>query len=444
MRKNNNRVIGLVFIGLAILYLFMALGVFPRFNFWDLAWAVAGISLLYIGVDNKNFYSLFFGIALLLDLVNGTIRIPLLENLSFMNLLLIAGLLGVGFELIYGGNRHDTFNRHGGKQGARKEHVSYPEEDVVYTEAPYAEPEAAEYVNYPEEAIEVEIYEESGPVVEGEFVEADVIITAASKVADEALEPVEEEAGAIDVELTEVREQLDKMNDDLLRAKEQGVFAAKSDVGSTQASAIIADSEVIDGELGEGAVDVANSDAETEDTAETVHEEEAPRNTKRQSKQQQYQNNYQNKHKFTEDHQTFEQKEPNFGQQNYQYQNTNGYYQGNSDSRDNLLYVSALFNGVKKFVRATEFEGGEIRTTFGSMQIDFTQSTLSPDGARLMVQCSFGKTTIYIPRTWAVENNMSISLGTINDDRGFSNDQTRPRLELYGQVSFGEVVIVYV
>lgn len=379
MRKNSNTVVGLVFIGLASIYLFMEIGVFPRFDFWDLAWGAAGLSLLYIGIDNKSFYGLFFGIAILLNLLNNNMEIPVLGRLSFLNLLLAAGLLGVGFELLFGGRGSEYFKQKEDTYfgGSREKYASQEHQATA--------PEDTGEEAVIDEVIEVEVYEPTAErVVDEIIIEADEFIDA---------------------------DDFDSVHDAEIEAIDLEVDAAVIDA-------------IFEEKLSEEAFDELEADVD-----EAKQE--------KQSKQQQFQQNFQ-----------YEQKNANHEKTTFTHNGSNDYrqkyYQGAADSRDNVVYITALFNGVKKFVRAPEFEGGDLRTTFGNLNIDFTQSTLSPDGARLTVQCSFGKTTIYVPRTWAVVNNMSISLGTINDDRGFSNDVTHPRLEIYGQVTFGEVVIIYV
>lgn len=108
------------------------------------------------------------------------------------------------------------------------------------------------------------------------------------------------------------------------------------------------------------------------------------------------------------------------------------------------IYINASFNEVNRYVLSQEFNGGTLNCSFGSVTLHLTQANLSASGAHLSLHCSFCDVTIYVPRTWAVNNQISNTFAAVNDDRSDIVDNTVPCLMLTGKITFGEVKIVYV
>ncbi|HCA28557.1 MAG TPA: hypothetical protein DEP23_02725 [Ruminococcaceae bacterium] len=79
------------------------------------------------------------------------------------------------------------------------------------------------------------------------------------------------------------------------------------------------------------------------------------------------------------------------------------------------------------------------------MEVYFDQAQLSPEGAEVFVDVSFGAIELYIPRHWNVENNVHASLVGVEEARRFNNaSENSPKLTLTGNVSLGGLEINYI
>lgn len=129
-------------------------------------------------------------------------------------------------------------------------------------------------------------------------------------------------------------------------------------------------------------------------------------------------------------------------QDNSQYNNkrTKQSYREDQDK----IFASNKLGSMTKYVRTQSFRGGLLQNSLGELVVDLTQAKLAEDGAILTVDCSLGETRILVPRQWAVRNEITATLAHVNDDRRGILDATIPQLLLRGNVSMGEIKILYV
>lgn len=114
---------------------------------------------------------------------------------------------------------------------------------------------------------------------------------------------------------------------------------------------------------------------------------------------------------------------------------------GNEEESNVRCDVS--FGAKSHYLYTQSLESGNFNCSFGELKVYFDQARLSPNGAQVQVDCSFGSTELYIPREWNVVNNLSSSLGAMNENyRGAQG--TGPALVLTGGVSLGNIQIFYV
>lgn len=114
-------------------------------------------------------------------------------------------------------------------------------------------------------------------------------------------------------------------------------------------------------------------------------------------------------------------------------------------NNDNLLNVDVTFGGHKEIVTSKDFKGGKVSTTFGGTEInlmnaDATEKTISID-----LKVSFGGVEIIVPSHWEVKNEISNTLGSVEDNRnirtGTGNEEENITLVLTGSCSFGSIEI---
>lgn len=112
---------------------------------------------------------------------------------------------------------------------------------------------------------------------------------------------------------------------------------------------------------------------------------------------------------------------------------------------DNHPVARVDFGGKSRYLHATCLEYGRFTASFGNLEVFLDHATLSPGGAELFIDCSFGHVKLYVPRHWLVEDRMTASLGAVTNDRRLAHPaEDAPRLVLVGSVSFGNVEIQYI
>ncbi len=100
------------------------------------------------------------------------------------------------------------------------------------------------------------------------------------------------------------------------------------------------------------------------------------------------------------------------------------------------------FSESCKYLRSDDLKRARLSSSFGKMNVYFDQVHLSPEGADVRIQESFGKMILYVPADWHVVDHMRASFGTVIDllsSRPVAPDA--PVLTLTGDVSFGELEI---
>ncbi|QIK70559.1 hypothetical protein G7062_09705 [Erysipelothrix sp. HDW6C] len=113
------------------------------------------------------------------------------------------------------------------------------------------------------------------------------------------------------------------------------------------------------------------------------------------------------------------------------------------DSNNEKVRISANFTDRTRYVRSTNFTDGSIENNFGSLRVYFDQSTFNRNGSKLYVDCNFGQIVLYLPSDLNVINNVSTTLGGIDDDFNRAH-KDGPTLTIYGDVSFGNLKIIFI
>lgn len=112
---------------------------------------------------------------------------------------------------------------------------------------------------------------------------------------------------------------------------------------------------------------------------------------------------------------------------------------------DNNPYAKVSFGSSSKYLHGDALRGGKFTVSFGELQVYFDQAQLSPDGAEVSVDCSFGDMKLFIPRQWQIIDKIRTSLGSVeNNVRSAQPDMNAPKLTLIGNVSFGDIEIHYI
>lgn len=108
------------------------------------------------------------------------------------------------------------------------------------------------------------------------------------------------------------------------------------------------------------------------------------------------------------------------------------------------LHENITFTQVTRYLRASNLRQAQFSCQFASLDIRLDDFVLAYNQVLLDVHCSFGQVNIFIPRAFVVENKMIATLGSITDSRKGEADASVPKLILQGQVTFGEIKIIYI
>lgn len=112
---------------------------------------------------------------------------------------------------------------------------------------------------------------------------------------------------------------------------------------------------------------------------------------------------------------------------------------------DSYPAARVSFGATSRYLHAQNLVRGEFSASFGAMEIYFDQTKLAPAGADVFLECSFGSIRLFVPRGWEVNDNVTATLGTVqNDVRHAHAEEGLPPLNLSGSVSFGSIEVIYV
>jgi predicted membrane protein len=125
--------------------------------------------------------------------------------------------------------------------------------------------------------------------------------------------------------------------------------------------------------------------------------------------------------------------------------NSKYYSKSTENMDDNNPYAKVSFGSSSKYLHADCLKSGRFFVSFGELEVFFDQAQLSPDGAELFLDCSFGSIKLYVPKQWRVIDWVRVSLGSVeNDMRLACPDENAPELVLKGNVQLASVEIHYI
>ena len=85
------------------------------------------------------------------------------------------------------------------------------------------------------------------------------------------------------------------------------------------------------------------------------------------------------------------------------------------DEHSARIDAEAIMSGLVLRNDSQEFQGGEISTVMGSVELDLRQASMPPGEARLRVEVVMGSVEIRVPRDWSVAVRGTPVLGGIQD-----------------------------
>lgn len=114
-------------------------------------------------------------------------------------------------------------------------------------------------------------------------------------------------------------------------------------------------------------------------------------------------------------------------------------------NNESQLNVDVTFGGHKEIVTSKDFKGGNISTSFGGCEINMVNADSLDKVVALNVKVSFGSVELVIPSHWQIRNEVSSTLGSVEDNRNIhtygGEHKDTVTLVLTGSCSFGSVEI---
>lgn len=86
-------------------------------------------------------------------------------------------------------------------------------------------------------------------------------------------------------------------------------------------------------------------------------------------------------------------------------------------SNEGKVSHSCFLSGAKLKYSEPVFKGGDLRATFGGIELDLSKSALQSGENHLYISSFFGGVTVLIPNTWTVDIQMNGALGGFEDKR---------------------------
>lgn len=107
--------------------------------------------------------------------------------------------------------------------------------------------------------------------------------------------------------------------------------------------------------------------------------------------------------------------------------------------------INVTFSGRKEIVTSRAFRGGSIRASFAGVELNLTSAEAGPGPMELDVHASFAGVEIVVPSHWEVQNDISPTLGSVEDERVIrttaDNSAARPLLILRGSCTCSGVEV---
>jgi len=111
-------------------------------------------------------------------------------------------------------------------------------------------------------------------------------------------------------------------------------------------------------------------------------------------------------------------------------------------SDDEMNYFAA-FSGLNEKIRVNPFESASVTAIFGGGDVDISESTLSPDGARVELNCIFGGIKLRVPQDCTVHvTGVPLFGGWDNKTASPESPDLAPNLSVHVFAAFGGIDIV--
>jgi len=117
---------------------------------------------------------------------------------------------------------------------------------------------------------------------------------------------------------------------------------------------------------------------------------------------------------------------------------------GTTINTESTLNIDVTFGGKKEVVTSKDFKGGAVAVTFAGCEINLAQADFTEPSIILDCRVSFGGVELIVPSHWEVQNEISPSFGSVEDERTVTTNsgyENKKVLVLRGSCSFGSIEV---
>ncbi|MFV0485265.1 MAG: hypothetical protein ACK5MU_03530 [Candidatus Saccharimonadales bacterium] len=112
--------------------------------------------------------------------------------------------------------------------------------------------------------------------------------------------------------------------------------------------------------------------------------------------------------------------------------------------RDGSNHADVSFTGTTKYFKDEAFEKALLDCSFGDIKAYFEEVKLKGKTARIKIDNNFGAIELFLPKNWAVDNQLNMSFGGVSEQNHPALTPDSPQIILEGEVNFGGVTITYI
>ncbi len=104
---------------------------------------------------------------------------------------------------------------------------------------------------------------------------------------------------------------------------------------------------------------------------------------------------------------------------------------------------STSFGASSKYINSEAFKQADLECSFGAMNVYFDHAQVQDSQVLVRVHVSFAGMELYVPKEWAVDNQVRASFGAVEEKNNHVANET-VKMVLVGDVSFGAIEITYI
>ncbi len=110
---------------------------------------------------------------------------------------------------------------------------------------------------------------------------------------------------------------------------------------------------------------------------------------------------------------------------------------------ENHVRQSTSFGESSKYINSEDFKQADLECSFGAMKVYFDHAQVQDSQVLVRVHVSFAGMELYVPKEWAIDNQVRASFGAVEEKNNHVANET-VKMVLVGDVSFGAIEITYI